>query len=928
MKRFAVFVVLIALFLSCKPGSSCTGDACRIGISLNPASITVFQGNNATSTVTLTSDSGFTGAVDLSLKDLPSGLTSSFSPANVSMNGSTGVSSTLTITAASTALVAGPLSVKVVATGNGVTDTKPLTITVGDSSKPVAVKGKILRFDGVALQGVNVQIDGPDGATQTLVTKADGTFEAPKVLTPYTVSAFLPGTTPQFRPVTWNGITRGDPQIVMPSLQTGWIQTCTREKATITGGINTAIPSGNAGYVIFMARGISRNDFAFDDPGFTYEVARTDPTSYSLEITFDRGACLTETTGTLLYLEKDAAGKHVRAQLLKAVKVITGNITNQNLTPVLVGTQELSVKLNAPAGTPRTSFYPTPRIDGITVHCCGSESSDLNLLAASKAVDPGGTTTFELPVIPGLEYRMHVHGSPYPTQTGAYWSESASGNASVELSLLNLIGPISPTGTLSGAPPFTPTFTFNPVSGATLYKVSITNSYGVVIWTGHTTGTSIKLPKLGALATLTSGKNTWSVDAIAVRDNPKVDELLDGRMVRKNWDFSQSHYYPDDLVGVSYNYQGTPFTVPSSAPTPPTPPPAPTISVSPKTTEATADGASKDFTATVANTTGLVKWSLDPSSGAGTLTKTSGLTTAYKPPADIANETLVKLKAIVEGTTLSETATITLKPKFNLSVEPKTLSVLTGGPENTFTAATNVSGTITWNLVGPGELNTSDWTGQTVGYKPPVSSGGAATATLTASIDSLGSSADITISAGPTITPKPITIQAGNDPVTFAIQNSDTANWSLSDPALGSLSPLQGASTSYTPPVIVENDTEVQLNAGGTLSGQGWTDLSTITITKNVDGLTCRDVGITSSNSLRYVPPTCIVPVGSTIKVFEYDSYHPFRQASGNWQYVTVGSDPGNYTTLTFSQPGEYHYYCYNHGYPDGRGHAGIIIVK
>src|SRR6266481_2176803 len=66
-------------------------------LSTSPSSLSVVQGTNGASTITVTPQNGFNGSVSLSASGLPSGVTASFNPS------STASTSTLTLTASSTA---------------------------------------------------------------------------------------------------------------------------------------------------------------------------------------------------------------------------------------------------------------------------------------------------------------------------------------------------------------------------------------------------------------------------------------------------------------------------------------------------------------------------------------------------------------------------------------------------------------------------------------------------------------------------------------------------------------------------------------------------------------------------------------------------------------------------------------------------------
>jgi hypothetical protein len=97
--------------------------AADYSLSLNPAALTVVQGSNAPTAVTLTR-SNFTGAITLSLGSAPAGVTGVFNPA-----APTGTSSTLTVTVGA-AVAPGVYNLTVDGTGTPGNRSTPLTLTV------------------------------------------------------------------------------------------------------------------------------------------------------------------------------------------------------------------------------------------------------------------------------------------------------------------------------------------------------------------------------------------------------------------------------------------------------------------------------------------------------------------------------------------------------------------------------------------------------------------------------------------------------------------------------------------------------------------------------------------------------------------------------------------------------------------------------
>ncbi len=96
-------------------------------LSASPASLSVIHGSSGSTTISTAVSGGFNSAVSLSASGLPTGVTTSFSPASIATPGSG--SSTLTFTVGSTA-ISGTSSVTVTASGGGVTHTTNVSLTV------------------------------------------------------------------------------------------------------------------------------------------------------------------------------------------------------------------------------------------------------------------------------------------------------------------------------------------------------------------------------------------------------------------------------------------------------------------------------------------------------------------------------------------------------------------------------------------------------------------------------------------------------------------------------------------------------------------------------------------------------------------------------------------------------------------------------
>ncbi|HLJ86366.1 MAG TPA: hypothetical protein VKZ53_06055 [Candidatus Angelobacter sp.] len=96
----------------------------NFSIAASPASLTVKQGNSASSTITVADSGGFAGTVGLSVSGLPAGATASFSPASVGAG-----TSTLSITTSSSTPT-GTFALTVTGTSGSLTHTTTVTLVV------------------------------------------------------------------------------------------------------------------------------------------------------------------------------------------------------------------------------------------------------------------------------------------------------------------------------------------------------------------------------------------------------------------------------------------------------------------------------------------------------------------------------------------------------------------------------------------------------------------------------------------------------------------------------------------------------------------------------------------------------------------------------------------------------------------------------
>ena len=104
-----------------------TSTSPAFSITTSPASVSVVQGGNGTSTITTTVSGGFDSAIALTASGQPTGVTLTLSSASIAAPGSG--STTLTMAVASTT-AAGTYSITVSGTGGGITHTATVALTV------------------------------------------------------------------------------------------------------------------------------------------------------------------------------------------------------------------------------------------------------------------------------------------------------------------------------------------------------------------------------------------------------------------------------------------------------------------------------------------------------------------------------------------------------------------------------------------------------------------------------------------------------------------------------------------------------------------------------------------------------------------------------------------------------------------------------
>src|SRR5271166_2930809 len=152
-------------------------------IAASPASLTLVQGHQGTSTITTVGSGGFSNAITLSATGVPSGATVSFSPNPIPAPG-TG-SSTMTITVGSSTAL-GTYAMTVTGNGGGVQQSASVTLTVTSAGNFT-----------IAASPSSVSVAQGSHGTSTITTAISGGFSNPITLS---ASGVPSGTTVSFSP--------------------------------------------------------------------------------------------------------------------------------------------------------------------------------------------------------------------------------------------------------------------------------------------------------------------------------------------------------------------------------------------------------------------------------------------------------------------------------------------------------------------------------------------------------------------------------------------------------------------------------------------------------------------------------------------------------------------------------------------------------
>ncbi|MGA9642937.1 MAG: S53 family peptidase [Terriglobales bacterium] len=212
-----------------------TGGSGSFTLSASPSSVTITQGGNGTSTITVTDVGGFAGSVTLNATGLPSGVTAAFSP------NPTTSTSTLTLTASATAAT-GTVTVTISGTSGSLQASTTLTLTVNSSGTA--------NFT-ISASPASVTITQGGNGTSTITITSQNSFSSATTLT---ATGLPSGVTAGFSPNPVTPPANGSVNSTLTLTASGTATTGTAT-ITVTGTSGTLSHSTNIALTVNPSSG-------------------------------------------------------------------------------------------------------------------------------------------------------------------------------------------------------------------------------------------------------------------------------------------------------------------------------------------------------------------------------------------------------------------------------------------------------------------------------------------------------------------------------------------------------------------------------------------------------------------------------------------------------------------------------------------------
>jgi hypothetical protein len=446
---------------------------------------------------------------------------------------------------------------------NNSTPAAPNTQTPAPTTSGIAVRGKLLKFNGEPIFGVTVQIDDANGNRQERPTDVSGVFTANDVSTPYNISVVPQNA---LTPTTWKAVTRTDPSIVLSTIDPTTFaipDACDQRSGRLNVRLDQPVDSGNKGQVFFIAKGINHLELLSN--------ARSNPilantSSTNLNVPFDRALCPSEVKGTLVYLERDNSTGAIENLGTTNATLPSGETISKTITVRRAIERDLKFQTFVPQGISQVFMQSVLEVNGAGLIL---EEKQFPVDATSGSVE----RSFAVPELDGLQYRVMATSrsfNPISDSKTVRWAHSEALNLplpleAVVLKLPNLAQTRAPGGTITTT---TPTFSANKVDETNLYLTLLQGINVNTKWFGVSPDKEITIPELLAPARVEAGTQfrpktyQWfALNAVKVRGEAGSDAMLDGRLVGKVFFGPLAVFNPSVIAHGSFRRESAVFEV-------------------------------------------------------------------------------------------------------------------------------------------------------------------------------------------------------------------------------------------------------------------------------------------------------------------------------------------------------------------------------
>jgi hypothetical protein len=473
-------------------------------LSTSPTSLGLNQGSSATSTITVTPQYGFTGAVDLSLSGAPSGVTATFAPTSTSStstltvtasNTASAGTSTLTISGASGALVNTvtlPLSVH--APSFLVEGPSYLNIGQGTSSTSNFSVVPQYGFNGM----VNLTVSGlPTGVTASFSPNptANGsvlTLTASSTAVTGNSTLTITGTSGALTSTMKLTLGVNSPSFILSS--PGILNLGRGASGNVSVGINAQ--NGFAGNVTFSVSGLPSGVTALWNPNPTTGTSTLTLTTSSSATPGTSTLTITGTSGylkatTTLSLTVEAPGFTVSGPGYVSLGQGTTGLGGVSVNPLYGFTGKVNFSVSGLPSGVTASFSPNPttNFSSLTLNVSSSAptgTGTVTVTATSGNITASTTFTLAIfaPAFSLFTSSLNLgEGSSGVTQVIVYPQYGFSGKVNLSISGL-------PTGV-------TASFATNPASSTSLLTLTVAPTAPVGQYTLTVTGVSGALTETG-----------------------------------------------------------------------------------------------------------------------------------------------------------------------------------------------------------------------------------------------------------------------------------------------------------------------------------------------------------------------------------------------------------------------------------------------